>query len=155
MKRNKNDNIRIGLISLMFILLLSCNSTEDRKSDLSAKQVGADSSVIPIRVEDIGKPQNYIDSLNALKDFKNMPYFLKDSCMDANVIYWKDLHHPVSIRKYILENTNNIGLLKYIVQNNLYKNKCNSASPNSSIPYYNLSWNDMVKERLDSLLKMH
>jgi len=80
-----------------------------------------------------------------------MPYFLRDSCIDANVIYWKDLHHPTSVRKYVMENTNNVELLKYIVENNLYTSKCNAASPNKSIPFYYQSWNDMAKERLSSL----
>ena len=84
-----------------------------------------------------------------------MPYFLIDSCIDANVIYWKNLHHPTSVRKYIIDNITNVELLKYIVENHLYTNKCNSLSPNKSIPYYNLSFNEIVKERLDTLLKTH
>jgi len=155
MKKRKKGNVHIILAGLVYTLLLSCNSNEKRKSDFTVKQLEADSNVTPTAMENIYSPQKYIDSMNELKDFRNIPYFLSDSCIDGNAVYWKDLHHPTSIRKYVIEKTTNIDLLKYIIKNNLYTNKCNSHSPNTSIPYYNQSLNDMIKERLDSLLKLH
>lgn len=147
--------MNILLIGLTCILLLSCNSAENDKNNLRVDTTEIVDSTAPAAIADIGNLQSYIDSLNELKDFKSMPSFLDDSCIDANVIYWKDLHHPTSARKYIIENTTNIELLKYIIRNNLYRGKCNSDSSNTSIPFYNLSLNDMVKERLDTLAKTH
>jgi hypothetical protein len=137
------------------ISLLSCKPSPDKKPGLVVPELEPESSVGPISIDSFYKPQLLIDSLNGLKDFETMPYFLNDSCIDANVIYWNDLHHPASIRENVIEHTTNIELLKYIVRHKLFTNRCHSDSPDTSIPFYNQSWNDLIKERLDSLLKSH
>lgn len=135
---------------LAFIILISCNSSVDEKHFLKAEPAHMDSTV-HISGENIYLVKEYIDSLNQIKDFNHLPYFLQDSCLDGNTMYWKDLHHPVSIRKVIIDSTKNIELLRYIVDRNLFKNKCNSVSPNKTIPFYDLSFYDLAKERLNTL----
>jgi hypothetical protein len=155
MGRINKKGFKIIILGLVSMLAFSCDSCETHTPKLNMPDSEAIRGVESLPIGKIDESKRYIDSLNELKDFNFMPHFLDDSCMDGNPLYWHDLHHPSSVRKFVIDNITNKNVLRYIVQNNLYKGKCGSNSPNSYIPYYNLSWNDLAKAKLDTLLQKY
>lgn len=98
----------------------------------------------------------YSDSLNDWKTGMTLPHFLSDTTLDLKFAFvGTDLHHPHSIRKHILDSTNNIEVLKNIISDGhatyLVRPCSYYNTEELDIPFCNYSWLDLVRIRLDSL----
>ncbi len=104
---------------------------------------------------------NCADSINYLKFGDSIPTFLYNPCFDYKKLYWNDMHHPIPLRKLIVDKINSIDAIMYILQNSnssLYE-IC-SRAPNDTlgltyytIPYIDKPFGELLKQRLTKLQK--
>ena len=104
---------------------------------------------------------NCVDSINHLKNGDSIPIFLNNPCLDYKKEYWNDMHHPVPLRKLIVDKIKNIESIKYILQKSnerLYLTCNRPTKDNIGLTYYTIqyadkSFGDLLKTRLAELSK--
>jgi hypothetical protein len=95
----------------------------------------------------------YSDSIDRYSEYSpSIPLFLFDECFDMKPLFWIDLHHPISLRKYVAQHVSNTHALILILDklsiNEKYK-RC--AKFKMRIPDDEKSFAELLLERKKEL----
>ena len=100
--------------------------------------------------------KNCADSINNLKLNDSIPDFLYNACLDYQMEYWIDIHHPLPLRKLIVDKVNNQKVIERIMS--LFKKVldkpckpcCETKEAPIGLTYYTIP---LIKESFIDLLR--
>lgn len=101
------------------------------------------------------------DSINLMTSAPDvtLPFFITCPCLDYEKKYWWDIHHPLLIRKAIIDGVKNVQAIEYILNygDKRISEKCDRQPDfGKGLTYYKVelldkSFADLLKERLQQL----
>lgn len=148
------------LQNVILILLISLGLPEVHAQIDSTNNIGLEYSIVldnnKVRINFL-KP--YIDSLNHLIDYQELPVFLLNYNFDIqNAGYWSSFHDPVSLRKMIFSQVTNEKVLNLILSSKIPEihkkatfNSDQYPLKGNDIPYIDYSNLELAKMRLEEL----
>lgn len=139
----------VSIICCGILIIFSCVRNSDNEYKFISKNklgnVELDTNMIQLKEIILTK---YIDSLNVLTEKDSLPHFLFEK-LDQNAFFWPDFHHPISVRNMVIDKVTNKNTLERILSIN--HPALIAVIQDSTIPYYNITTQEMVRMRLDLL----
>jgi hypothetical protein len=151
---NANSTQKYSLLLLILIILLvyNCGDSKSKSDIVSASNFPQPPTLNGQQFDTDSMINEFVLSANSWDTTKLLPDFILDSCLDANTIYWKSLHHPVSARYKVISAINNMMLIDFVIKNKLGEKLCNSNDLNIEIPYATYSSYDLFVMRKQEIM---
>jgi hypothetical protein len=101
------------------------------------------------------------DSINNARANKIIPTFLSNPRLDHKMMYWIDMHHPLPLRKMIVDRIKKKEAINYILSLDVKNIDSIGGKPYRdtigltyyTIPYLDKSFADLLRDRLSQLNK--